>query len=114
MGKYGHYSYDRTGWPHACNVLYSANGGHETELAPPGAGKHLVVLGVCSDNEIYLRKDPNGATTSGDILVFVPGDADGIRFPGTVRVPENVGLYIDNPNGGPLSIFYYIQDNSLI
>ena len=62
MGKYGHYSYDRTGWPHTCNVLYSANGGHETELAPPGAGKHLVVLGVCSTKtmeSIHSQKQSN-------------------------------------------------------
>ena len=114
MGKYGHYSYDHTGWAKPCDVVYSAGGGHETELAPPGAGKHLVILGVMSDNQIFLREDANGATTSGTILAIIPGAADGIRFPGALRVAENKGIYIDAPSSGPSTVFYYIQDNSLI
>ena len=114
MGKNGYYSYDHTGWAKPCDVVYSTAGGHETELEPPGAGKHLVILGVMTDNQINLREDHNGSTSTGDILAIIPGDADGIRFPGALRVAENKGIYIDAPSAGACTIFYYIQDNSFI
>ena len=112
--KNHYYSHDETGWRRPCSVVYSAAGGFETDLAPPGAGKHLIILGAASEYELNIRFDPNGATPGGTIAAHVPGDADGLSFPGALDMGDNMGAYLDSSGSGSVTVFYYIKDTSLI
>jgi hypothetical protein len=114
MKKHTYYSHDNTGWPAPCSVVYSATGGFVTELAPPGANKHLVILGAASEYELNIRFDPNGATPAGAIAAHVPGDADGLSFPGALDMGEDMGVYLDSSSSGSVTIFYYIKDISIV
>ena len=113
LKKHGYHTYDNTGWPAPCEVVYSATGGAEPELAPPGEHKHIMILGASTKYDVKIREDHNGVTTSGPIRAHVPGDADGLRFPGALDMGENKGVYLESTSSGNVTLYYYIYDDSL-
>ena len=106
-------SFSLTGWPSPCHVWWGTSGGLmlgeglDGTTGKPGAGKHIHVIGVSAQNSVNLRLDTSG----GGILLSIPGDADGLRFPGAVDMGEDTALFADS--GNDVTIFYYIHDSAI-
>lgn len=98
-------SFPQTGWPAVCSVVYSTAGG--TLISAPGAGKHIHVLGVISNNLVELRL----GNSSGTIIAHIPGDADGLRFPGALDIGEDTALHCASSDD--VTVFYYIHNVNL-
>lgn len=105
MGRPKYNSFPETGWPAPCLVAYNTAGG--AMISAPGTGKHIHVIGVVSNNTVGLR----AGGSSGGVVMTLPGDADGLRFPGAVDMGEDQSLFADSSDD--VTIFYYIHEPAI-
>ena len=113
MLKHAYHTFDNTGWPAPCLTFYDANSSGHAHIAPV-AGKHIVVLGLSVDQPAKLREDVSGSITNGTIRAYIPGDADGLRFPGAIDMGFEMGVCIDSSAGSDVSVWYYLKDESIV
>jgi hypothetical protein len=112
-------TFKETGWKAACEtVVYTSGNG--VAIAQPGAGKHILLLGIIASDSVTLRKDTTGIETSGTVILSLENDGDDIHrvfdFPGAIDLGANVGLYMDFSSQSPtdhVNIFYHIVDAAL-
>jgi len=109
--KHGYNTFDNTGWPRPCLTVHSASGGHM--LNPPGTGKSYIVLGMSSEGFAILREAINNQVSTGTIRATIPGSGDGLRFPGSVDMGDNMGIYVETGGSNDVTIWYYIKDEAL-
>lgn len=80
--------------------IASKTGAAATIINAPGEGKNIYLLGANSTQVATLREgDANGNF----IMILAAGNSN---FPGTVKVTENTGVYLDS--AGTSTVFYYI------
>ena len=105
-------TWKETGWPSVCQIAYHTSGG--SMIGPPGAGKHIHLLGAITFDACNIRTDNSGNQTNGTIIMTLPAESQGTggwRFPGAVDMGENLGVYAET--GDDVTLFYYIHDDSL-
>ena len=100
----GHNKYADTGWPAVCSVAWTTSGG--AMIGAPGTGKHVHILGVISYSTVKIKAHNSGGTT----VMTLPGNADGLHFPGALDMGENTAVFCDTSDD--VTIFYYIHDNT--
>ena len=111
--KNSYFTYDNTGWPAPGSIIHAQGDTHI--LAPPGTGKHYVILGLSCEHLANIRDDATGSTSSGTIRACIPGDSDGLRFPCALAMADNMGVYIETSSAGSdLTLFYYLVDDTLV
>lgn len=100
-------TFSQTGWPAQCKIKYGSAG---AEIASPGPGKAIHVIGVISWQDLKIRRGT--ASNPGSTIFTMQGAEPGaIRLPGAVSMGEDQGLLADT--GDDVTIFYYIHDENL-
>lgn len=80
--------------------IASKTGAAATIINAPGENKNIYLLGSNSTATATIKEgDANGNF----IMVVAAGNAN---FPGTVKVTENTGIFVDSV--GTTTLFYYI------
>ena len=106
-------SFSQTGWPAPSYVWWGTAGGLmlgeglDGTTGKPGTGKHIHIIGITSRNVVNLRRDGS----SGAILISIPGEADGLRFPGALDMGEDFALFADTTDD--VGVFYYVHDTTI-
>ena len=113
MLKHAYHTFDNTGWPAPCLTHYDANSSGGTALVKV-VGKHIVVLGISSEQYSLLREDSTGSNTTGTVRAQIPGDSDGLVFPGAVDMGYEMGVYVESPSGSDITVWYYLKDENIV
>ena len=106
-------AFPQTGWPSVCEVHWSTSGGLvlgaglDATTGKPGAGKHIHLIGMIAVDPAEVRQNTSG----GSIVLKLPAEADGLRFPGAVDMGDDNALYVATSDD--VTVFYYIHDANI-
>ena len=100
-----------TGFPAICETAIGTTS--KVYVNAPGAGRHILLLGVIAGGSVIIRKGVLNSSTPLMTLISTATDySASFNFPGAVDVGENTGVYVTNSDGEDMILFYHIWNSA--